>query len=270
LQASAKEMFGNDNTNPWVRFLIRLLDGWKIESADSELPVFEALEFLYETCAESRREFSYGDGVTLSTVHSAKGTEYDHVLLIGAWSSRQDRVKLEENRRAFYVGMTRARKTLAVLDRLDARPSLVGTLTGPAICFREHDQKSVTDSGGLLNYETLGLEDINLGFPGRFPEGSEIHVALSRLNAGDKITMRWVENNGISLFDGANVCLARLSRKSAADWLGRLNSFREARVLAMVCRSSEQDAEPTRREQYRVPEWEIPLVEVAFEENRRC
>jgi superfamily I DNA/RNA helicase len=42
-------------------------------------------DFLYEACAKSRRDFSYGDGVTLSTMHSAKGTEYDHVLLLGSW-----------------------------------------------------------------------------------------------------------------------------------------------------------------------------------------
>ena len=38
-----------------------------------------------KACAESRREFTYGEGVTLSTVHSAKGTEFDHVLLVGPW-----------------------------------------------------------------------------------------------------------------------------------------------------------------------------------------
>jgi len=266
LRASATEMFGNAGTNPWVRFLIRLLDAWQSESGDAEIPVFEALEFLYETCAESRREFTYGDGVSLSTVHSAKGTEYDHVLLVGTWSARQDRVKLEESRRALYVGMTRARKTLALLAREDVRPSLLDTLTGPAIGFRELDQTSTINPGEFLNYESLGLEDINLGFPGTFPESSEIHLALGRLNPGDKLTMGSLEANGIGLF-GANLCVARLSRKAAADWVERLGSVRDIRILAMVCRTSEQDAEQTRRERYQVSEWEIPLVEVVFEEN---
>jgi ATP-dependent exoDNAse (exonuclease V) beta subunit len=75
--------------------------------------VQDALEFLYEACAESRREFSYGEGVTQSTVHSAKGTEFDHVLVIGPWRLPPQRTKQEEERRAFYVGITRARRTLA-------------------------------------------------------------------------------------------------------------------------------------------------------------
>ena len=80
--------------------------------------------------------------MTLSTVHSAKGTEYDHVLLIGTWPARQDRAKLEETRRAFYVGMTRARKTLAVLDRQDIRPSLPETVAGPAVTVAESVPKA--------------------------------------------------------------------------------------------------------------------------------
>ena len=123
LAAVAAEMFGQGSTNPWVQFLTRLLDTWQQESADAALPIYEAMEFLCEACAESRREFSYGDGVTLSTVHAAKGTEYDHVLLVGNWPVRQERAKLEESRRAFYVGMTRARKTLSVFDRQDIKPS---------------------------------------------------------------------------------------------------------------------------------------------------
>ena len=69
--------------------------------------------------------------MTLSTVHSAKGTEYDHVLLIGPWPLRPERARQEEERRTFYVGMTRARQTLAVFDRGDVRPSLPADLDGP-------------------------------------------------------------------------------------------------------------------------------------------
>jgi ATP-dependent DNA helicase RecQ len=267
LRAIGTAMFGDGSANPWVQFLIRLLDGWESESADAEMPVFEALEFLYEACAESRREFSYGDGVVLSTVHSAKGTEYDHVLLVGTWPARQDQAKLEESRRAFYVGMTRARKTLAVFDRLDVRPSLPDALAGPAIAAREFDQKSITESGDLLNYETLGLEDIHLGYPGKFPESSPIHVVLRRLIPGDKLAMRSLDGNGIGLFDGSDVCVARLSRKAEANWAGRLAAVRDVRVLAMVCRTADQDAEQNRREQYQVTEWEIPVAEVVLEED---
>jgi len=57
--------------------------------------------------------------VTLMTVHSAKGLEFDLVVVVGmeeglfpVGNTSQDREELEEERRLFYVAVTRARKRL--------------------------------------------------------------------------------------------------------------------------------------------------------------
>ena len=63
------------------------------------------------------------DVVTLSTLHAAKGLEWPHVVLVGVnegllpFKSGDDEMsveRLEEERRLMYVGVTRARTTLAV------------------------------------------------------------------------------------------------------------------------------------------------------------
>ena len=69
------------------------------------------------------------DAVTLMTLHNAKGTEFPVVFIIGLedghlplWTVRGDKEALNEERRVFYVGMTRARDRLyltSVLDRRD-------------------------------------------------------------------------------------------------------------------------------------------------------
>ncbi len=268
LSAVAAEMFPRDSANPWVQFLASLLETWRQESGDAEMPVVEALEHLYEACAESRREFTYGDGVTLSTVHSAKGTEHDHILLLGAWPVVCNPAKLEETRRAFYVGMTRARKTLAVLDRVDIHPSLPGSLGGVAVLAQEYVPAADVAPCPLLNYETLALEDIHLGYPAMHPAPSPVHGALARLRPGDILSLRSMRDGRIGLLDKTNVCVARLSRKAEDDWRERILAVREVRVLALIRRTAAQDTEIDRRENYAVQEWEIPVVEFISEGGR--
>jgi ATP-dependent DNA helicase RecQ len=262
------ELFGDRDQNQWTEFLRQVLDAWRSESGDAELPAQEALEYLYEACADSRRDFNHGQGVALSTVHSAKGTEYDHVMLIGPWRLSPDRVRQEEARRAFYVGMTRARKTLAVFDRIDCQPSLPATLTGPAVVQREVKGKSEATDARLVNYDVLGLEDIHLGYPGQFRESHPVHRALTLLKPGDRLNLRRETGDGLGLHNPDGICVGRLSQRAAACWGVRLDSVREVRVLALVRRSADQDTDPIRREHYQTAEWEVPLVEVVFEEGR--
>lgn len=56
--------------------------------------------------------------VLLSTIHSAKGLEYDNVVLVdvadGVFPSNSKDTDIEEEKRLFYVAMTRARKKLCI------------------------------------------------------------------------------------------------------------------------------------------------------------
>jgi DNA helicase-2/ATP-dependent DNA helicase PcrA len=57
--------------------------------------------------------------VTLATLHAAKGLEWERVFLIGATQGilPLDAGVLEEERRLFYVGMTRAKEDLHISHR---------------------------------------------------------------------------------------------------------------------------------------------------------
>jgi ATP-dependent DNA helicase RecQ len=246
--------------NPWTQFLLRALEAWRVESEDAELPLQEAIEFLYEMCAESRRDFTYGEGVLMGTVHAAKGAEFDHVLLLGAWARQANVARQEEQRRTFYVGMTRARYSLAVLERGDVPVGLPQQLTGPSVLRRAAAPPNPVLAGEGVGYDTLGLDDLHLGYAGRFAAGHPIHAALAAVQPGDRLHAR-VEDAGVELCDANGECVARLSRKGAAAWSGRLDSIREARALALLVRRAEQE-DRAFQERCRVPAWEVPLVEM--------
>ena len=257
------ELFPQSTTNPWVVFLRQLIADWQTETQDAELPVTDALEFFYEACIEGRREFSCGNGVVLSTVHAAKGTEFDHVLLAGPWRIEGNRAQQEEQRRAFYVGMTRSRKTLTVFNRLDVTPGLPGTLVeGPALFRRSVFKTSMTEHMDQLDYEILGLADVHLGYPGQFVNNHHIHLALGALQPGDKLSLRRHNGIGLEMCDQKGVCVARLSHGASGRWASRVNIVRDVRVLAMVHRSADQDPEPTRRVRCLASDWEVPVVEL--------
>ena len=91
------------------------------EDLDSFLKKLNKLEKLCRNSSKDKQ------GINLSTIHGAKGLEYENVYIVDltdgdfpSASSIEDFNKgnienLEEERRLFYVGMTRAKKTLTLL-----------------------------------------------------------------------------------------------------------------------------------------------------------
>ena len=69
--------------------------------------------------ADTAQGARQGDRVTLMTLHNAKGTEFPVVILIGVeedhlplWTTLVDEGQVREERRVFYVGLTRAQRQL--------------------------------------------------------------------------------------------------------------------------------------------------------------
>lgn len=87
------------------------------ENASSSTSVQQIAE---ESFKRSGKLPSRIERVTLSTIHAAKGLEWDTVFLIGAsegllpFSSAQTPSQMEEERRLFYVGITRGRRRVVV------------------------------------------------------------------------------------------------------------------------------------------------------------
>jgi ATP-dependent DNA helicase RecQ len=170
----------------------------------------------------------------------------------------------EEERRAFYVGMTRARMTLAILDSSTTGASLVDALEGPWILKRRVASSRVKAGPPAVDYLLFGLEDIYLGYAGQFVRDHPVHAALACLEPGDRLTLD-KDGSGIGLFDLNGTKLTRLSRKAAADWESRPGKVREVRMVAMIRWRAAQDEDAARRQRYCVDAWEVPVIEVVSE-----
>jgi ATP-dependent DNA helicase RecQ len=116
-----------------------------------------------------------------------------------------------------------------------------------------------------VDYASLGLADIHLGYAGRFAAGHPIHQALARLQPGDPLHLRSTDRNGLGLYDSGDRCVARLSRRGSEAWESRHHAVRDVRVLALVHRRADQDEDHTYTHRYRVSAWEIPVVEIVVE-----
>ncbi len=117
------------------------------------------------------------NGVTLMTLHSAKGLEFDNVFLVGLEEgifphsrSYESESELEEERRLCYVGITRARKNLFLLNT--KRRTLFGktSMNLPSRFIKEIDSDliisndvSTTCIDGKGMYESGRNEDMSVG-----------------------------------------------------------------------------------------------------------
>jgi superfamily I DNA/RNA helicase len=119
LRRSEKDKENGDDRVRNLKELIATLDG----GSPPNTPLSERLEkFLEDITLDSDREDDEekGDAVTLITMHSCKGLEFPHVYIVGLEDGLlpHSRSKLEgtmdEERRLFYVAVTRAMLTLTI------------------------------------------------------------------------------------------------------------------------------------------------------------
>ena len=262
VMAKGLSLFPDGRAGLWGRLLAGFLEDYLAETGDALLPAGRLLDRLYEFLAEQRREKIIGDGVFLGTLHGAKGMEFEHVFILdGDWTRPAGETAWEAERRLLYVGMTRARQTLALMRRRRQPNPLLTGLVGEHILRRSRKSVRPADHACRVTaYDILGLEDVFMDYAGTFAPGHPVHAHLAALATGDPVRLA-ADANGVAIVDGHDHCVGRLAANAARIWADRLETVHSARVLAIL-RRDHLDPDAGYRHRIRCDHWELPIVEV--------
>ena len=286
--AALRQWLAEQSPGPWIEMLHEAADEFALETGGAELPTAHFLEWLAEWGREARRRQR---GLLLLTAHRAKGLEFDHVVVLdGGWRGANQGEDADAPRRLFYVAMTRARKTLALMrfqeglgaaeparhrtksDRVEAPPPpsylaqshpLPLALQSDASVLRRQSAALPPAAPELESlYRRLAMSEVDLGFAGRQAAGDPLHKAIAALAPGDPLTPRKTAANGgrWELLDSAGRRVGRLAKSFKAPAGMRCRS---ATVLAVVAWGREL-SEPQFQRGIKCDAWEVVVPELKF------
>ena len=254
--------------NLWQTNLRVLLNDWIEETHDTEQPVSLIEDYLYEALSDQSHSRNLGNGIFLSTVHSVKGLEFDHVFILGENWQEKTADEAEEERRLYYVAMSRARATLQLFSIKDIANPHVSLLSGEFHLQREL-HPTVHNKQMRKHYALLGMKDLYLDFAGAKKEQHPARLALGELTTGDALSLE-LRNEHLELINDAGVSVARLSKSAKQKWLKSLEKILEIRVIALVRRNKDAISDEIFREKCFGEMWEVPLVEMTLSASANC
>lgn len=238
-------------TNPYWVDLTTVAEELGGDLDELELPPATILDALYEASQDSSQN---GDAaaVKLLSAHSAKGLEFNHVIVMdcGDWRTSDD------ERRLLYVAMTRAKQSLTVFRVDNGRNTLLSdlsTVEGVQSLLPDIQPKHRKDI--QLRYLTYGPKEVDIGFAGRQPAQHPLHELLSSLTVGSELFLR----NRL-LMTTTGVVVGKLAAAT------RELPGREATgiVKGVMVRTRSQSL-PQYQDTIQTEQWEVPLVEFVSE-----
>lgn len=285
LHAADKEMWSPDTLsdhlakhthlhgdNPWCALLYDIAEEWKAEAGAGEFPVRFLRDFFVEALQEVKQEKRSTKGVILANAHRVKGLEFPHVFILSPhWKSVGTLADIEEERRLYYVAMTRAEQTLTLCQNANLRKWLE-CLEGPSVLRRQWEpsaeQRRRVDAVSDLHYDIIGLDEIFISYAGLRNPGTRIHQALQNLHTGSPLSLSR-NSQGIFLSTKSGIDIASLSAKGRGKWESRLNRIQKIETKAIVTRYKDEGEAPNGMT-IRSDSWEIPVVEVLWQDGEEA
>ena len=216
-------------------------------------------------------ERDYGqaaDGLTLVTAHSAKGLEFDHVVVLDdAWTPRLNE-DLDEQRRLFYVAITRARMSLCLLEGQTRHAFLPEGEGSAAFLRRAAVVPQVAPAATERLYRAASLREVDLGFGGRLADGTRWYRALRAARTGDGVRLVVETKNGRRLWRLHNRSGGVIGTMSRAFAPPEGYVCDEARIAWLVSRRHDPCGQTTHAPPLR-EEWPVVVPRFVFRPDQR-
>lgn len=218
------------------------------ELGECQLSAQAVIDWLYDYARELRQQPK--QGLYVGTVHSAKGLEFRHVVVLdGGWPSGAD--ALNDERRLYYVGMTRAEQTLTLCEFPNGNPFSRHLTDGLMVRAFQGEALPALDK----RYLQLSLKDIDLDFAGRQPPSAPIHQALASLEPGDPLTLKAQEDRYLIL-DALGQTVGRTAKSFKLDL-----DVEHCEVAAILVRHTDR-CEEQYRAWHKSQQWELVVPRV--------
>lgn len=246
----------NRPMSPWRDLLTEGLEAYRLESSFKKAPPNLFIDWLAEWGQELRRKQS---GLLLLTAHSAKGLEFDHVAILdGRWLSRVTNPELDEARRLFYVAMTRAKASLTIAA-IGTHPFERELISTAAVLQRDIHAPAELPQGVCHRYILAQLNQVDIGYAGRYPTGHPVHQNIAKLQPGSPLELQHNGNKFI-LYDASGNEVGCMAKAFAAP--AGLRCI-HACVYALHTRWKADVAEPY-LSTTKCDVWEVVIPELVF------
>jgi ATP-dependent DNA helicase RecQ len=224
------------------------------EADPRSLPVPDLVEWFAEWARDARGEQR---GVLLLTAHRAKGLEFDDVVILdGGWNQRSNGEDPDAPRRLFYVAMTRARRSLAIMAA-GRHPFAPG---GGEHVLRRQAPAAVAHTDVAVEIDQVpDLGTVDLSWAGRLGSANPSLAAIEAAKTGDPIQI--VQDGGSWMLRNRDGQLLGKMTKSWSPPAG--TEFVSGEVGAIVLWRKADNQEEF-RENIRRDEWETIVPQLVF------
>ena len=242
---------------PSIEMLKEAIDEYALDTGGMETPVDHFTEWLAEWSREIRRRQR---GLLLTTVHRAKGLEFDHMAVLdGGWNKVGRGEDADAPRRLYYVAMSRARQTLTLARLPGPHPFQDPLIKLSSVLSRDPIELPNAAPKLSRRYRRLNLNDVFLSFAGYRQPSHPVHRAIASLSPGDKLGVR-VKSNRWELLNKRGIVVGRLAGRFMPP-AGMRCAF--ATVLSIV-KWDKESSEPEYRSRLKSDTWEVVVPEVVF------